>query len=69
MLDLAEAHAALDAARIGNARSVSVSPRWLKQAIAEIEGGRRERKLKIELLPAPVEPGQIIPILVERRRS
>lgn len=44
MLDLAEARAALDAARIGNHRSVPLSPAWLEQALAEIEAGRAAKE-------------------------
>lgn len=36
MLDLAEARAALDAAKIGNAQSVPVSPSWITQATDEL---------------------------------
>lgn len=40
MIDLAEARAAIDAARISGAASVPLSPDWIQQAIAEIEAGR-----------------------------
>jgi hypothetical protein len=40
MIDLAEARAALDAARISGASVVLLSPEWLEQALAEIEAGR-----------------------------
>lgn len=40
MIDLAEARAALQAAKFACARSIPLSPDWLEQAITEIEAGR-----------------------------
>jgi len=40
MVDLEEARAAWFAAKISGAKSVPLSPDWLKQAIVEIEAGR-----------------------------